>query len=209
MIRPVKQAEFLTAAVKPSGYPPPGPPEIVFAGRSNVGKSSLINCLTGRKKLVRVSNRPGRTQQINFFSINQDQIRFVDLPGYGFAKVPLSVKHSWQKMIEVYLTTRPTLSAVVSILDIRRGPTPDDLNLLAWLKAQNITILIAVTKADKLSRNQQNNQLRKSLPQIQSFDPTPTLFSSQTGQGRKELWARIEENVGGKAPDPTLDGEAS
>ncbi|BEQ16815.1 ribosome biogenesis GTP-binding protein YihA/YsxC [Desulfoferula mesophila] len=193
---PIGQAEFITTAVKPSGYPPPGPPEVAFAGRSNVGKSSLINTLTRRKKLVRVSGTPGRTQHINFFSINQDAIRLVDLPGYGYAKVPKAIRAAWRPMVEAYLSGRDTLAAVVVILDIRREPTGEDLMLLDWLRSLQITVLAAVTKADKLSNNQQASRLAKLRPTLAPFDPTPTLFSASTGQGREELWARVCEAAG-------------
>ncbi|MFH1036089.1 MAG: ribosome biogenesis GTP-binding protein YihA/YsxC [Pseudomonadota bacterium] len=190
-------AQFLTAAVRPSSYPPPGPPEVAFAGRSNVGKSSLINTLLRRKKLVRVSSRPGCTQQINFFSLGGDQARLVDLPGYGFAKVPLSVKAGWRRMIESYLTGRPTLKGVVVILDIRREPSAEDLMLLEWLKSLDLAVVLALTKADKLSRNQAAGRLAKLRPVLSPFDQRPVLFSALNGQGREEIWARMGELVDG------------
>lgn len=196
MTIPIGQADFIITAVKPSGYPPPGPPEVAFSGRSNVGKSSLINTLTKRKKLVRVSGTPGRTQQINFFSINQDALRLVDLPGYGYAKVPMAVKAAWRPMVEAYLSGRETLAAVVVILDIRREPTADDFMLLDWLRSLRVTTLVAITKADKLSNNQQVSRLAKLRPALAPFDPTPTLFSALTGQGREKLWERICEAAG-------------
>lgn len=189
----LRQAQFLTAAVRPASYPPAGPPEVAFAGRSNVGKSSLINALLRRKKLVRVSSRPGCTQQINFFALNGDACRLVDLPGYGFAKVPLSVKAGWRGMIESYLTGRPTLRGVVVILDIRREPSGEDVMLLEWLKALGQTVLVVLTKADKLSRNQAASRLAKLRPTLRPFDEQPLLFSALTGQGREELWARMRE----------------
>ncbi|MCF8033803.1 MAG: ribosome biogenesis GTP-binding protein YihA/YsxC [Desulfarculaceae bacterium] len=193
---PLKDAAFITTAVKPSGYPPAGPPEVAFAGRSNVGKSSLINTLTRRKKLVRVSGTPGRTQHINFFAINGDVLRLVDLPGYGYAKVPKAIKAAWRPMVEAYLGSRETLAGVVVILDIRREPTADDLMLLDWLRSLGVPPLVAVTKADKLSKNQQASRLAKLRPALAPFDPTPTLFSANTGLGREELWARICEAAG-------------
>ncbi|MBV1716830.1 MAG: ribosome biogenesis GTP-binding protein YihA/YsxC [Desulfarculus sp.] len=196
MTIPTGNAEFITTAAKPSGYPPPGPPEVAFAGRSNVGKSSLINTLTKRNKLVRVSGTPGRTQHINFFSIHHDTLRLVDLPGYGYAKVPMAVKAGWRPMVEAYLGGRDTLAAVVVILDIRREPTADDLMLLDWLRALQITILIAVTKADKLSNNQQASRLAKLKPALAPFDHSPTLFSATTRLGREKLWERICDAAG-------------
>ena len=186
-------AQFLGAAVRPASYPPEGPPEVAFAGRSNVGKSSLINAMLRRKKLVRVSARPGCTQLINFFAINADQLRLVDLPGYGFAKVPLSVKAGWRRMIEAYLTGRPSLKGVVVILDIRREPSGEDLMLLQWLKSLGQRVVLALTKADKLSRNQGAQRLAQLRPLLAPFDSQPVLFSASTGQGRPELWARLEE----------------
>ncbi|MEM5788274.1 MAG: ribosome biogenesis GTP-binding protein YihA/YsxC, partial [Syntrophobacteraceae bacterium] len=129
----VRSAEFITSAVHPKQYPDGHLPEIAFAGRSNVGKSSLINCLLQRKKLVRTSRTPGRTQLINFFLINET-FRFVDLPGYGYAKVAQSVRASWGPMIETYLAGRQNLKGVIQIMDLRHPPTPDDLSLWAWLK---------------------------------------------------------------------------
>jgi len=192
----LKEAAFITTAAKPSGYPPPGPPEVAFAGRSNVGKSSLINTLTRRKKLVRVSGTPGRTQHINFFAINNDALRLVDLPGYGYAKVPKAIKAAWRPMVEAYLGSRETLAGVVVILDIRREPTADDLMLLDWLRSLGVPPLVAITKADKLSRNQQASRLAKLRPALAPFDPSPTLFSATTGLGREELWARICDAAG-------------
>ena len=128
----ITSAEFVTSATKPSQYPPEGLPEIAFAGRSNVGKSSLINVLVNRKRLVKTSSTPGRTQLVNFFDIN-DSINFVDLPGYGYAKVPASVRKKWGPMIETYLSGRNTLKGVVVIMDIRRTPREEEQNLIDWL----------------------------------------------------------------------------
>lgn len=192
----VRDCQFMTSAVRMSHYPPPGPPEVAFAGRSNVGKSSMLRTLLGRKKMVRVSSRPGCTQQINFFSLNQDAIRLVDLPGYGFAQVPLAVKAEWGAMIEGYLTGRAELKAVVVILDIRRDPSGDDLALLDWLQSHAIPTLIAVTKADKLSRNQAFSRLAKLRPQLAPYDREPVAFSAETGQGRDALWQRVLQMAG-------------
>jgi len=153
----ITKAEFIKSATQVSQYPLPTLPEIAFAGRSNVGKSSLINALLGRKNLAKTSNTPGRTQLINFFTIN-DKISFVDLPGYGFAKVARSVKENWGEMIEAYLRQRTNLALVVLILDIRRVPNEDDLSLRDWLDHYRIPYLYVLTKSDKLSNNQSVKQ---------------------------------------------------
>jgi len=141
----IKSAEFVTSAVKPSQYPPAVLPEIAFAGRSNVGKSSLINTLVNRKRLVKTSSTPGRTQLINFFNINE-KFSFVDIPGYGYAKVPASVKKKWGPMIETYITTRKTLKGVVLIMDLRRTPGPEEMNMLDWLNHYDIPSVPVLTK---------------------------------------------------------------
>ena len=187
----IKSAEFATSAVRPSQYPPPSRPEIAFAGRSNVGKSSLMNMLLGRKNLVKTSSTPGRTQTINFFLIN-DQFSFVDLPGYGYAKVPKAVRKSWGPMVEKYLKTREGLCAVVVILDIRRLPNQGDHDLLAWLAHYKIPVILVLTKADKLKKNKQNQQ-RNAIARELSIDSSLlTLFSATTGLGKRELLATIE-----------------
>lgn len=187
----IKSAEFVTSAVKPSQYPPPGRPEIAFAGRSNVGKSSLMNTLLGSKNLVKTSSTPGRTQTINFFLIN-DHFSFVDLPGYGYAKVPKAVRASWGPMVEKYLKTREGLCAVVVILDVRRLPNQGDHDLLAWLAHYKIPAILVLTKADKLKKNKQNQQ-RNAIARELSIDASLlTLFSATKGLGKRELLATIE-----------------
>lgn len=149
----ITSAQFIKSAVWPPQYPPAIMPEIAFVGRSNVGKSSLMNTLVGRKNLAKTSNTPGRTQLINFFTVNET-ISFVDLPGYGFAKVPRSVKKDWGDMMEAYLRERQSLCLVIFILDIRRDPNADDLSLRDWLDHYRIPYLYILTKSDKLSNNQ-------------------------------------------------------
>jgi GTP-binding protein len=166
----VKSAAFVTSAVKPSQYPSPSLPEIAFAGRSNVGKSSLINTLLGRKKLVKTSSTPGRTQTINFFLINES-IFFTDLPGYGYAKVPVAVKKKWGPMVEAYLQIRDGLRAVVVILDIRRLPNQADHDLLMWLAHYNIPRIVVLTKADKLKKGKQVLQ-RSRIAEELSVEPS-------------------------------------
>src|SRR5512141_2173198 len=134
----IRSTTFIKSAVKPDAYPDPNLPEVAFCGRSNVGKSSLINVLVNRKNLVRTSSTPGRTQLINFFDVN-GTFTLVDLPGYGFAKVPLSVKKEWGPMMETYLSRRPNLRGVVLILDVRRTPGDEDLQMLSWLRTYGVT----------------------------------------------------------------------
>ncbi len=186
----IKSAEFVKSATKPAEYPPVQLPEVAFAGRSNVGKSSLINTLVNRKRLVKTSSTPGRTQLINFFEINH-QIVFVDLPGYGYAKVPVSVRKKWGPMIETYLSGRKSLKAVVVILDIRRTPQQEELNLLGWLNHYAIAAIVVLTKTDKLSKSKSTQQHRR-IAQALSMDPKDLiLFSAKTRRGRDALWKAI------------------
>ena len=187
----VVSTEFIKSAVKPSGYPESELPEVAFVGRSNVGKSSLINVLVNRKNLVRTSRTPGRTQLINFFAINQ-ALTLVDLPGYGFAKVPLSVKKAWGPMIRGYLGQRPNLKAVIFILDVRRVPNADDLEMLDWLEEFEIPTIPVVTKADKLGKNETARQLKKIAEVTGLPEDAFSLFSAHTRKGKDEVWERIE-----------------
>jgi GTP-binding protein len=186
----IKSAEFVTSAVKPSQYPPGVLPEIAFAGRSNVGKSSLINTLVNRKRLVKTSSTPGRTQLVNFFEVN-GQFSFVDLPGYGYAKVPLAIKKTWGPMIETYLSGRETLSGVVLILDIRRIPRHEEFNFMAWLKQYGIESILVVTKADKLSRTKQLKQLDAIASTLGVDRGRLILFSARTRKGREQVWEAV------------------
>jgi len=186
---------FLISAFRESQYPPPDMPEIAFAGRSNVGKSSLINVLVNRKKLARTSSRPGRTQSINFFQ-RDNRLYLVDLPGYGYASVPIKIKKSWQNMVETYLRKRTNLKAVVVILDIRRGPTKGDIDLLNWLDYYGINAILVLTKTDKISRQQVLKQAELMGRQFEGLSlHEPTIFSAKTGQGRQELWEKIEQAI--------------
>ena len=188
----IKSAEFVASAVKPAQYPGQDLPEIAFAGRSNVGKSSLINSLLGRKNLVKTSSKPGRTQTINFFLIN-DSFYFVDLPGYGYAKVPRAVQKNWGPMVEKYLRTRQELRAVVVILDIRRLPNQGDHDLIAWLTHYNIGQIVVLTKADKLKKNRQEKQRNAIARELSTDLSSLILFSATSGLGRQQLWKTIEE----------------
>lgn len=190
----IKSAEFVTSAAHTGQYPADDLPELAFAGRSNVGKSSLINCLVERKKLVRTSRTPGRTQLINFFRIN-DCLRFVDLPGYGYAKVALSVRAAWRPMIQDYLDTRKNLRGVIEILDMRHPPAPDDLSLWAWLKDRNIPAVAVLTKSDKLPRSKWNSLRQSAAHSLGIPLEEAVVFSAETRQGRAELLEKIRELV--------------
>jgi GTP-binding protein len=186
----IKSAEFVTSAVKPSQYPPALLPEIAFAGRSNVGKSSLINTLVNRKHLVKTSSTPGRTQLINFFNINR-QVGFVDLPGYGYAKVPVSIRKKWGPMIETYLSGRETLRGVVVIMDIRRIPRQEELDLLGWLAHYSIAAIPVLTKTDKLSKNKQTRQHQLIAESLEMDKDDLILFSAKTRRGKDAIWQAI------------------
>lgn len=185
-------AEFVKGAVKPEHYPETDLCEVAFAGRSNVGKSSLINTLVNRHRLVKTSSTPGRTQEINFFEINH-KLMFVDLPGYGYAKAPGKVRAAWGPMIETYITEREPLKAVVTILDIRHKPTGQDVQLLQWLTATGVIVVPVLTKADKLSKTAQKKQLADISKYVGLSPNEMILFSAESKQGRGDLWARLLE----------------
>ncbi|MGD8230092.1 MAG: ribosome biogenesis GTP-binding protein YihA/YsxC [Desulfobacteraceae bacterium] len=186
---------FLKSAFRKTDYPPPDRPEIAFAGRSNVGKSSLINVLVRRKGLARTSSKPGRTQAINFFDL-EGKLYFVDLPGYGFARVPLHVKKSWGGMVETYLEKRNNLRAVVVILDIRRDLSAGDKELLEWLNYYGKKSIVVLTKSDKLSRQKAISRVKQIGNQLEEITPEkPTLFSAKTRKGREEIWEKINRAI--------------
>ena len=187
----VKNTQFIKSATRPAHYPEGNLPEIAFAGRSNVGKSSLVNVLVNRKNLVRTSSTPGRTQLINFFQVNDD-FMLVDLPGYGYAKVPLAVKKDWRPMMETYLAKRENLRGVVLILDIRRVPNEDDLQMLAWLRAYSIPPIIVITKCDKLSKNERARQTAVITATLGVEKDELTFFSALNKEGKDAVWARID-----------------
>lgn len=186
----IRSVDFIKSATKPSQYPFPDKPEIAFAGRSNVGKSSLINAMVGRRSLVKVSSTPGRTQLINFFEVNET-LSLVDLPGYGFARVPASVKKHWGKMIESYLAERTSLVAVVVIMDIRRGVQDDDRQLFEALPHFGIQPILVFTKADKFKPNALMKQ-RRTIAKKNGMRPSDLMLVSSTKRtGLNELWSRI------------------
>ena len=190
----VTSAEFVGSATSPRDFPRDRRPEIAFAGRSNVGKSSLLNRLLGRRKLARVSKTPGRTQTINFFRINGGAFYFVDLPGYGYAKVSERMRRSWAAMVEGYLRDREMLRAVVMIVDARHPPTPLDQELRAWLCAARIPHVAVLTKADKVSRGGRRRSREIAAAALKMRDPEQVLFfSAVTGEGERELWQHLAQ----------------
>ena len=182
------QAQFLRAAGRPADLPPPGLPEIAFAGRSNVGKSSAINALTGRRGLARTSKTPGRTQTINFYGLG-DTARLADLPGYGYARVSKTLRAQWAELVGAYLKNRPSLAAVVVIMDARHPLTPLDAQLLEWLELRRVLALLS--KADKLSRVEQAATLKGVRASLGSVAEV-RLFSSVTLQGVEECRGLLE-----------------
>lgn len=186
----ILSAEFITSATKPDQYPPVKYPEMAFAGRSNVGKSSLINTLVNRKRLVKTSSTPGRTQLINFFDIN-NRITFVDLPGYGYAKVPTAVRKKWGPMIETYLSSRRSLKGVVVIMDIRRIPRQEEHNLIAWLEHYSIARILVLTKTDKLSKTSQDKQRAAVARSLDVDSIELIMFSTKSRKGREDVWDAI------------------
>ena len=187
----IKSSEFIKSAVKPKHYPADGLPEIAFAGRSNVGKSSLINTLLNRKRLVKTSRTPGRTQLINFFLINKT-FSFVDLPGYGYANVPASVRKSWGPMVETYLSTRQVLRGVVLIMDIRRTPGLQETNFIEWLHHYNNPSILVLTKVDKLSKTNRIKQRRANANALGVDVDDLILFSAKSRQGKDAVWGAID-----------------
>lgn len=187
----ITSTEFVTSAVKPSSYPAGELPEVALAGRSNVGKSSLLNKLVNRKRLARTSNTPGRTRLINFFLVN-GSFHLVDLPGYGYARVPVGERDSWRKMVEGYLNNRPHLKGVLLLVDSRHPPTEMDLQMYGWLKFRGLPAAVAATKADKLSRSRLLQSLKVIRTELQLAEGDALVpFSAETGQGRDELLAVI------------------
>ncbi|VAX18617.1 GTP-binding protein EngB [hydrothermal vent metagenome] len=190
-------AKFLTSAQTIAQCPQSDLPQVAFAGRSNVGKSSLINSLTGRKGLVKVSKTPGKTRLLNFFDIS-GELLLVDMPGYGFANVPKTEKQKWGKMVEIYLQESENLKAVICLLDCRRAPNDDDRNLLGWLHHYDIPAIIVFTKIDKIPKTKRIKQFKLAMAEIEDLlapENKPLVYSSLSGEGKRELWGAIKSSI--------------
>jgi GTP-binding protein len=195
----IRAVEFIKSAVKPAHYPEYDFPEIAFAGRSNVGKSSLINTLINRKDLVKTSSRPGCTQLINFFLVNgdvpQEALSLVDLPGYGYAKVSKKIRAQWQPMVETYVETRKNLLGLILLMDIRRDPGKEELAMVRWLETKQMPCLLVLTKADKLSKTKQLKQLDAACTAFNRDRDGIVLFSAKTRLGRQTIWDEIQNLI--------------
>jgi GTP-binding protein len=204
----IHNVNFLLSAASAKQFPEPTLPEIAFVGRSNVGKSSLINTLLARKNLARTSNTPGKTRLLNFFDI-EEQLRFVDLPGYGFARVSKSERAQWIQLINDYLQQRENLCGLVQLLDIRHDPTKEDQEMWEWAGEARVPVVWALTKADKLSGNKRRNaveKIRKRMghPNTELLIP----FSAETRMGTEEVWQAILELVHACRSEPDLTDPA-
>ena len=188
----VTSSEIVISAVKPDQYPDTMLPEFALAGRSNVGKSSFINKMLNRKGLARISSKPGKTQTLNFYLINEI-LHFVDVPGYGYAKVSKTERAAWGRMIETYFTTREQLKAVVLIVDLRHPPTADDRMMYDFLKHYEIPCVIIATKADKIPKGKWQKHLKvtKETLELEKTDHI-VVFSSETGEGKDQAWSILE-----------------
>ncbi|QBO36994.1 YihA family ribosome biogenesis GTP-binding protein [Periweissella cryptocerci] len=192
----VHNVSLTISAVAPKQYPTTGYPELAFVGRSNVGKSSFTNTLINRKSFARTSSQPGKTQTLNFYNV-EDQVYFVDVPGYGYAKVSRTEREKWGQMIETYLTDRTQLRGVVSLVDARHAPSEDDINMYNWLSYYDIPILVVATKADKIARGKWNKAesiIKKAL-EFNDANSDFLMFSAVTKDGKAEAWDWIEARM--------------
>ncbi|MDX1771375.1 MAG: ribosome biogenesis GTP-binding protein YihA/YsxC [Planococcaceae bacterium] len=191
----VHNVELVISAVRQAQYPEGGLPEFALAGRSNVGKSSFINKMIGRKSMARISSKPGKTQTLNFYKI-EERLFFVDVPGYGYAKVSKTSREAWSKMIEEYITTRDLLKAVIQIVDLRHPPSDDDCMMYDFLKYYNIPCIVIATKADKIPKGkwEKHKKMVRDELDMEAHD-TMILFSSETGMGFDAAWAEIERRM--------------
>ncbi|MCR6545011.1 ribosome biogenesis GTP-binding protein YihA/YsxC [Dehalobacterium formicoaceticum] len=188
----IKKSEYVLSAVKPDQYPEANVPEIALAGRSNVGKSSLINTLINRRSLARTSSQPGKTQTINFYKIN-DAWYFVDLPGYGFARVSHDAREEWGRMINTYLEQRTVLKEIWQLVDLRHPPSEQDQQMMQWLNYKNYPCIVVATKADKISKNQRSKNVKVIKETLGVTEEEIVIFSAQTGEGKEKLLQRIEQ----------------
>jgi GTP-binding protein len=192
----ITSAEFVTSAVTPAQFPTNLGPEIAFLGRSNVGKSSLINALLNRRGLAKTSSTPGKTRTINFFRINA-AFGFVDLPGYGWAQVSRAERESWGPMVAQFFQTRQKLEGLVQLIDIRHAPSADDQRTRSWLLQWQRPLLVVATKADKIGRTQRPSHLKRIAETLNLDADAPLLvFSAQTGEGKEKIWEWIAEATG-------------
>lgn len=182
-------AKFVTSAAKPSDFPPPGKPELAVVGRSNVGKSSLINSLVQQDGLARTSRTPGRTRLVNWFEID-DKFHLVDLPGYGYAEVKKDVRESWRPLIESYLDKRSALVGVLLLIDIRRGVQDEELDFIPWLAERAIPVVVALTKSDKLAKHKRTLEVMKAKKDL-GLKRDPIAVSAQTGDGIDDMWRAL------------------
>jgi len=191
----ITSAEIVISAVKPEQYPDGTLPEFALAGRSNVGKSSFINKMIQRKSLARTSSKPGKTQTLNFYLLNEE-LYFVDVPGYGYARVSKKEREAWGKMIETYLLNRKQLRGVILIVDLRHPPTSDDVLMYDFLKHYEIPCIVVATKADKVPKGKWQKHLKivKETLKVENHNPV-ILFSSETGYGREEAWKAIHSLI--------------
>ncbi|TWT08360.1 YihA family ribosome biogenesis GTP-binding protein [Planococcus sp. CPCC 101016] len=191
----VNNVELVISAVRPDQYPEDGLPEFALAGRSNVGKSSFINKMIGRKSMARISSKPGKTQTLNFYKI-EEKLFYVDVPGYGYAKVSKSEREAWGKMIERYITDREPLRAVIQIVDLRHPPSKDDVAMYDFMKHFEIPCIIIATKADKIPKGKwdKHKKIVRTTLDMDKSDPL-IVFSSETGLGKDEAWQEIESRM--------------
>jgi GTP-binding protein len=186
-------AKFITSAAKPTDFPPPRLPELAVVGRSNVGKSSLINALVGQQGLARTSRTPGRTRLLNWFEVD-GRFNLVDLPGYGYAAVDRGMRAGWQPLIEEYLAKRDVLAGVLLLIDVRRGPEEEELDFVPWLEGRKVPIVVALTKADKLPKNKRMLEVAKAKKTL-SLKRDPIAVSVQDGEGIDMVWRALDKLV--------------
>jgi GTP-binding protein len=194
-------AKFITSAAKPTDFPPPGKPELAVVGRSNVGKSSLINALVQQDGLARTSRTPGRTRLVNWFEIDRgpagDKFHLVDLPGYGYAEVKKDMRESWRPLIETYLDKRSALAGVLLLIDIRRGVQAEELDFIPWLAERAIPVVVALTKSDKLAKHKRTLEVMKAKKDL-GLKRDPIAVSAQSAEGIDDMWRALLKLVTAK-----------